>query len=363
MSTDPVVLGSLSEVCGAPLQLFELVAVVGDDGDGDGAGSMAYLCLGRQHISGHSPNYGWSASSSSRSRYTDCAMARSCRTSRGRQDRAVVDEASRSLFLVVIRPGQDTTWRGGDRLLVRSQQRELLLERLALCWQTQQMHERFQVRRLPQARASITSGLRGTGDGFACRVLPQVEPFRGYVQESRRGYSFFVRAGFKSRGRCGRFICEPGWSVRYAAEDIELPGGVEIGIYTEEPRRHAGLVSGGHEDLRTVAIEYRTLLTKELQQLHVRVNRPFLKRMNRTGDIAAWDGWEFLVRSKRHLLACVVLRRKFIPPLCDTMQDVVVTLRCPVDALDVAAVTQSMCDVVREECCFVADSIAPVAEK
>jgi len=57
-----------------------------------------------------------------------------------------------------------------------------------------------------------------------------------------------------------------------------------------------------------------------------------------------------------------LLRRQFIPPLCDTMQDIVVTLRCPVDALDVTAVTQNMCEVVREECCFIADSLAPVAE-
>jgi len=30
----------------------------------------------------------------------------------------------------------------------------------------------------------------------------------------------------------------------------------------------------------------------ELQQLHVLCSRPFQKRMNRTGDVAAWEGWE-----------------------------------------------------------------------
>ncbi|CAE7354618.1 GLY3 [Symbiodinium sp. KB8] len=75
------------------------------------------------------------------------------------------------------------------------------------------------------------------------------------------------------------------------------------------------------EDLRTVAMEYQRSLTENLDQFYVVVSGQYLKKMNRTDDIASWDGWEFFVRSKEYAFACVLFRRQYIPPLFSTCQD------------------------------------------
>lgn len=57
-------------------------------------------------------------------------------------------------------------------------------------------------------------------------------------------------------------------------------------------------------------------------------------------DIAAWDGWEFFVRSKEYVFACVLFRRQYIPPLCSTCQDIAVVVRCPAQGM-----TKDSCEV------------------
>jgi hypothetical protein len=75
--------------------------------------------------------------------------------------------------------------------------------------------------------------------------------------------------------------------------------------------------------------------------------------MNRNGDAAAWEGWEFFIRSKEYAFACVIFRRLYIPPLCTTSQDLAVVMRCPASELD-----QDACEVLLDECRFVADSMS-----
>merc|ERR1719229_465955 len=89
----------------------------------------------------------------------------------------------------------------------------------------------------------------------------------------------------------------------------------------------------GADDLRTVVTGYKQALVEHLDQFYVVVNSAYMKRMNRSNDIAAWDGWEFFIRSKDNAFACVMFRREYIPPLCDLAQDIAVLLRCPVQGM------------------------------
>ena len=56
-------------------------------------------------------------------------------------------------------------------------------------------------------------------------------------------------------------------------------------------------------------------------------NSPYVKRLNLVGDKAQIDGWFVHIRiheSVERDLYCTLIRRKFIPPLMTTYQDVVV---------------------------------------
>jgi len=49
-----------------------------------------------------------------------------------------------------------------------------------------------------------------------------------------------------------------------------------------------------------------------------------MKRMNLVEDYASWKCWEIELRSLQNYFSFVLLRRKFIPPLMDTFQDILV---------------------------------------
>merc|ERR1719163_1516372 len=109
---------------------------------------------------------------------------------------------------------------------------------------------------------------------------------------------------------------------------VKMPPGIQVTVHVRDPISIMELEksSVGADDIRTVATEYKQALTLNLQQFYVIFNNTYMKRMNRTGDMAAWDGWEFFIRSKEYAFACILFRREYIPPLCDTAQDIAVLL-------------------------------------
>jgi hypothetical protein len=71
-------------------------------------------------------------------------------------------------------------------------------------------------------------------------------------------------------------------------------------------------------------------------ELRLMSTREYTKMLNLTGDVACWEGWEVHARCLSNLnpsersrnaalrdVGVIALRRKFIPPLMETMQDVV----------------------------------------
>ena len=186
-----------------------------------------------------------------------------------------------------------------------------------------------------------------------------VVPFKGYSGEEfkHRGYGFFLREGFKSASglRTGTFVHDEGWGVVYDTQSIAVPPKVQITVHVDEAKNIMELerTGGGGSDLRSAAAIYKQAITEKLDQFYVLANNAYQKKMNRAGDTAAWDGWEFLVRGREYAFVCVMFLREYIPPLCDTVQHVAVILRCPAETL-----TQDTCEVVLDECRFVADSLA-----
>merc|ERR1719440_2491520 len=64
-----------------------------------------------------------------------------------------------------------------------------------------------------------------------------------------------------------------------------------------------------------------------------------------------------MIRSQHHCYVCVILRRMFIPPLCETAQDLAVLIRCPV----AAGMAYDTHEVLMDECRYIADSMSPLS--
>eukprot|EP00747_Dinoflagellata_sp_TGD_P098218 gnl/TRDRNA2_/TRDRNA2_167378_c0_seq2.p1 gnl/TRDRNA2_/TRDRNA2_167378_c0~~gnl/TRDRNA2_/TRDRNA2_167378_c0_seq2.p1 ORF type:complete len:939 (+),score=174.64 gnl/TRDRNA2_/TRDRNA2_167378_c0_seq2:112-2928(+) len=173
------------------------------------------------------------------------------------------------------------------------------------------------------------------------------------------GFSPYEREDIMSDAsglRSGTFEHEDGWEVSYNSKKVVIPPGVRITVHVHDPVSIMELERMGQDDIRTLATEYKQALIENLDQFYVMVNSAYMKRMNRTNDIASTDGWEIFVRAKEYLIACILLRREYIPPLCDTSQDIAILLRCPA----VPGITYETCEVLIDECRFIADSVAPV---
>mmetsp|Transcript_35335 Transcript_35335/g.77250 ORF Transcript_35335/g.77250 Transcript_35335/m.77250 type:complete len:871 (-) Transcript_35335:51-2663(-) len=333
MSTDPVLLGILGQKCRDELQLFERVTLITD-----GAGQVCLLCIGKLHI---------------------YFVSRDLEPLEGTKqvayssiERAVIDTSSRRYFVLEVQ--------AGGRILIESMHRDLLVDRISLCWQTVSMFQNFEVKKFPLAKAPLAANLPSINKNNI--DLLQVRPFKGYEEDFKHvGYSFFLRQGFVSSTglKQGTWVHKQGWEVRYNQLPVTVPAGVQITVHVAAPVPCMELEGSSADDLRTVATAYKQALTEPLDQFYVIANQAYTKRMNRTTDIASWDGWEFFVRSKDFAFACILFRREYIPPLCDTVQDVSVLLRCPASG---TRRSHDLNEVLLDECRFVADSLASTAE-
>lgn len=345
MSSDPVILDVLASICKDALQMFERIVIVFDDKEE----RRANICISKHFIYFVNREMSKLIEGRERISYLDIT-------------RAVVDSSTNRYFLLELRPSQGSSW-SGTRILVQSTHRELLLQKIALCWQAEVMYRLFDVRKFEMVKAALGEQLAAVKNMMAKQNdLIKIEPFRGYEDSfSYRGYSFWLRKGFASVSglKDGVFQNDQGWEVTYKAQPVSVPPGVRVMVQVDNEQLIMDLEKSrdGMEDLRTVAMEYQRSLTENLDQFYVVVSGQYLKKMNRTDDIASWDGWEFFVRSKEYAFACVLFRRQYIPPLFSTCQDIAVVVRCPAQSM-----TNDSCEVILDECHIIADSIASVYE-
>jgi len=358
MSMDPVILGLLAGVVAsepdeAPesiaLQMFEQVTMVRDASEG--SDRTCYICIGKHCLYFVAK--------------TLDSMFDGRRLSYLHIERAIIDPSTRCRFLLeLVSDHDDANWEAGDRIFVESQHREQLLEHIGLCWQAETMFRKYEVRKFQrfvpkagEARGDFSLADRNSNDHL------QVCPFKEYNEEEfrHRGYGVFLRKGFRSDSglRTGTFVHDRGWSVVYNAQTVVMPPKVQITIHVDDPKSIMELERSatGEDDLRTVAAMYKQAITEKLDQFYMLANNAYNKRMNRNASVASWDGWEFFVRGQEYAFACVIFRREYIPPLCDTVQDIAVLLRCPA-----ANLTHDICEVCMDECHFVADTLASTAD-
>lgn len=278
-------------------------------------------------------------------------------------DKAALDEKTNRRMLIQLVPDGDSVDSAfGEQLIIRSDFRQQLIDRIGVCWQAEYMYRTFTVKKFIVGKTnkiplSDQEELHNTDD---LKVKPPI----GYDSNfSYRGYSFFLREGFKDTTgmKGGNYRHDEGWELAYgyASNKVIIPPECGVTIHVNDPISIMELEKDPEmDDLRTVATNYRLALSEGLGQHYVLVNNAYHKRLNRTNDVASWEGWELLIRSETSDFVCVMLRRMFIPPLCDMSQDVSVLIRCPASK----GMNYDTHEVLMDECRFIADSIAPLTD-
>ncbi|CAE7669138.1 GLY3, partial [Symbiodinium necroappetens] len=227
MSSDPVILDVLASICKDALQMFERIVIVFDDKEE----RRANICISKHFIYFVNRDlhlHLWREMSKliegrERISYLDIT-------------RAVVDSSTNRYFLLELRPSQGSSW-SGTRPLDSSSHCELLLQKIALCWQAEVMYRLFDVRKFEMVKAALGEQLAAVKNMMAKQNdLIKIEPFRGYEDSfSYRGYSFWLRKGFASVSglKDGVFQNDQGWEVTYKAQPVSVPPGVRVMVQVD----------------------------------------------------------------------------------------------------------------------------------
>jgi len=271
-------------------------------------------------------------------------------------ERVQIDDDTRRIFKMQLSDSQSA-----DTILVESHHRDLLLERIGLCWQATFMYKHYVVKKFPMSSAKISSLFKSPNKNNIDKW--QVQPFEGYTDTFKhRGYSIFLRNGFKSMTglKLGNWTHPEGWEVKYGEKTVTIPPVVEVTLHVNDlvPVMELEKMSDGSDDLRTVATAYKQAISQHLDRCYTLANSSYMKKMNRNFDLASWDGWQFLIRSEEVIFAVILFRREYIPPLCDMTQDITLILRCPTTH----SINHEACEVLLDEAQFIADSIVSTSE-
>eukprot|EP00929_Paragymnodinium_shiwhaense_P009402 TRINITY_DN113572_c0_g1_i1.p1 TRINITY_DN113572_c0_g1~~TRINITY_DN113572_c0_g1_i1.p1 ORF type:complete len:905 (-),score=245.06 TRINITY_DN113572_c0_g1_i1:77-2791(-) len=297
MSSDQQLLAALAMKTKEDLRYFELVtAVCGQDR------RRCFLCLGKHAVFFVRQDVNSLIHTGARLFYSVII-------------KVIQDKNSSRHLLLVLNENRPEEWKS-DRLFLQSDHRAMLLKHLQVNWQTDHMWRLGRVEGLPIFRHAVTN-VDQLSDP------PNVDAFIGFHWKRHQHYRFMVPYEFEDRPN----------SVQHenTGEFIDPKTGITIVVQVHEPLTLDQLRLLKRDHIRWVAAEYKAELIKEESQFYLLRNAPYQKRMNLAGDLAAWHGWEIILRTRTATLICMLLRRQYCPPVCNNAQDMAVIVRCPAD--------------------------------
>lgn len=170
----------------------------------------------------------------------------------------------------------------------------------------------------------------------AKEMLIRPKPFRGFRSTAYEGYIFHIYRHYESTGR-------------FEGDDdgcnyFEDPSrGYSLNIRVSSPVQVEHMYALGKKDFKISAAKIKNEFCAGGEFKTYKEGR-YMRTVNLSGDIAQWEGWEFLFGSvvsaanvassqentsseKPFVCAMIILRRSYIPPLCDISQDIVISVR------------------------------------
>eukprot|EP01071_Lankesteria_metandrocarpae_P015055 Lankesteria_metandrocarpae@DN927_c0_g1_i1.p1 len=257
-------------------------------------------------------------------------------------DKVVTDLRTDSCILIKFKT-ERSPHLAEDRMYIMTMQRDNLIKHIDVCYRASIMASTYRPCKLPIYEDKLPKQRRN-------HELPSLEPFIGFQVVQYEGYSFFLDDGFEDRATS---TGSSGTGQYVDARRIE----VAVHVHDPFPLRHLADVQ--RDSLRHVADEYRRGLTTNTKHFHVAENRAHFKKMNLADDIASWCGWEICIQSTEALIACILLRRSYVPPLLDTCQDIAIIFRIDLESAREMQMTMS---ALRRECHLTADSLSTITQ-
>eukprot|EP00396_MALV-II-16_sp_LP-1_P000028 gene28-320_t len=308
MSTDPAILSALATVSQQDLRYFELVTL-----RFLGRQRKCYLCIGKHALFFCKKDVS--------------QLIRGGEIFYAHIESVVADAVDSGVLMLVLNDNRPAEWES-PRLFVVSENRYALVQHLQCCWTVDYMWRYGQPAVFPRYDAPLSQqdgaadegGKEGeTGDAGTVDVAP----FTGYRRQAFSNYRFFLKAGH---------VEVPSVLQKTDTGHYRDPGPkrFEVILHVHEPVAINALPQLDREHIRWVALEYKKMLTEHCdQRYYMLINSSYLKKMNLADDIAQWLCWQMLIKTRQHILVLIFLRRKYIPPLMSTAQDVVLMLKCP----------------------------------
>lgn len=231
--------------------------------------------------------------------------------------KVVEDEHRKDQFMLFLSPNRSGEW-ASERLYIHTVHRSQFIRHLTVNWQTDIMWRLGKIRTLPQSSFPLST----EGAGGHLKIVP----FLHWCWKEYQDYRFMLPACYESthsamgiqRNNTGEYICKT------------TKCSLMVQVHEELTLDQARCLNRDH--IRWVVAVYKEKLLENEKDFYVLLNRPYQKKMNLAGDIASWSAWELMIRTRETTLILILLRRQYLPPVCNGSQDIALIFKIP-DAL------------------------------
>lgn len=244
----------------------------------------------------------------------------------------VLDTNSASNLQLVLNADRPSTC--DEVMSLKCEHRAVLLNHISISYLADVMTRKNVMARLPQKEEMLSTS----------RQLDTIKSFKKYKQVELAAYRLFVHEKFEPKlDEHGAYSL----LVTKLLDKSDVDGGrvdddddededwkyinVKLQAYKQVPL--LDLPSGGREHIRWAAQEYKEALIVR-QETIVRDNQLYMKKMNLSNDPALWTGWEFRLEDNEKVTVVVMLRRQYVPPLLDMVQDFAIEYYCSKSLMD-----------------------------
>mmetsp|Transcript_89645 Transcript_89645/g.159208 ORF Transcript_89645/g.159208 Transcript_89645/m.159208 type:complete len:852 (-) Transcript_89645:87-2642(-) len=242
------------------------------------------------------------------------------------------DSRNSTDLCVYLTEGGSSTW-GTKQLYISCEHRHILALHIQVSWSTDYTFRYGLPKHLHLSKHPLRRSFK--------RPQLRLKPFVGCRYANVQGYRFFMPSSFTDEENTGMF------------EDHHRQ--VELHVDVHESVPLGNLEAADQDHIRWIALEYKQSVTSKMNRVSMSRNALYHKRMNLTNDLCAWTGWEVCIKSDSEVMSSILLRRQYVPPLCDTAQDIVIQVKCPRYVLDEGKVTE---DELMRNASLIADSFS-----
>mmetsp|Transcript_34610 Transcript_34610/g.79179 ORF Transcript_34610/g.79179 Transcript_34610/m.79179 type:complete len:868 (+) Transcript_34610:175-2778(+) len=322
MATSPVLLDALKQATGSQIFYFEIVMIHNGPRD-DIRQRRCLLCLGRHSVIFLREDLSIKIHAGADLMYAHISNV-------------VTDKHSSNLILLSLSENRPQEWES-DRLYIHSDNRIRFIRYLRASYQADFLWRlgkcvAFPLSEYPLTQATVTQ--------------PGVAPFDKFQSHTNGIYQFMVPNSFRKEDAGGERL-----SV-FKDED-----GRKIEVTIHERKTIDVLQLEGMDHIRWVAGAYKAHLLQEESHFFITTNQQYRKSMNLSGDPSAYIAWEFNFQTEEKLVFCIIIRRQYIPPILDSVDDFAVLMTCPASKATPKAAT-----MWQRENRLIADTMRPQAD-